>query len=135
MPQRASARRWLTVIPTVDLQAWIAQEDADLARLLQGLGLRRRSTPPTRAWKVTIFEADVIDLCRPVADLEPGTPLASLTVCAKNERPVPGKYAGCGYTSDLATGKRGLDVFNIQWNAAAARGFCVLPAERFLKQR
>ena len=35
-------------------------------------------------------------------------------------------------TTDRADDTRGVDVFSLRWRDAAAAGFCVLPAERFL---
>jgi hypothetical protein len=131
--RQVAQRTWLTVVPAASLRAWAGREQATPARLLQHLGLRRRDTPPRRPWKVTILEVDAASLCRPAADLDDGTPLAGLVVCPRGDRTVPGRYDGCGYTTDLAGDGRGADVFAIPWRDAASRGFCVLPLERFLK--
>lgn len=123
----------ITVVPTRALRGWMAGQSADLARLLQGLGLRKKFTPPQRPWKVAVFEVDLSDACRPIDDA-PTTEVAGVEVCRHGGRGVTGEDEGCGYTVDLATNTAGLDVLRIAWKDAAARGFCVLPAERFIRQ-
>jgi hypothetical protein len=124
----------LTVVPTRALRAWLEDHGASLARLLQGMGLRRRDDEPKKAWKITIFDVDAPSLCRPIDDV-PGTAVGGVPICEHGDRGVVGHDTGCGYTLDLDSGSHGLDIFQIDWSVAAARGFCVLPAERFLESR
>lgn len=129
---RVFGNQWITVVPTADLQAWVRDQQADLGRLLQGLGLKKRYSAPAMHWKVTIFEVSPDDLCRPVEHGAPGDRLAGHVICSKGSKGVSGAYDGCGYTTDRADDTRGVDVFSLRWRDAAAAGFCVLPAERFL---
>lgn len=126
---------WLTVVEQNRLRSWVDAEGADLARLLQGLGRRKSPKRPSRPWVVAIFEVDVDALCRPVAAPEAPADVAGVAVCDRQDKGVTGKHAGCGYTVDRADGRRGLDVYRIRWKDAAATGFCVLPADRWLTQR
>ncbi len=119
----------LPVVPTAELRAWIDREQPDLARLLQHLGLRRSDRTPKKRWKVTVFEVDAADLCRPVTE---GVAVPDLTACSPRQASVGRRATGCGYTTDLADDERGADVFRVSWADAARSGFCVLPAERFL---
>lgn len=124
----------LTVVPARALRDWLDDHGSSLARLLQGLGLRKRDDEPKKAWKVTVFDVDASSLCRPIDGL-PGTVVAGVPICEHGARGVTGRDDGCGYTTDRAQKGHGLDVFLIDWKVAAARGFCVLPAERFLESR
>jgi hypothetical protein len=133
--RQVGQKSWLTVVPAADLRRWIQDHEPSPARLLQHLGLRKKGTVPSRRWKITILEVSAGALCRPLADLEPGTPLASLAVCPRQDRTVTGRHEGCGYSEDLATGERGADLFAVPWHVAASNGFCVLPLERFIDGR
>jgi hypothetical protein len=133
--QRARANTWLTVIPTARLREWMTRHEAQLPRLLQGLGRRRKATTPRHDWKVTIFEVDSGMLCRPVEEGEPGTLVSGLPICPRNQRTVSGRHDGCGYATDLAYQTRGPELLGIQWRDAVKRGFCVLPASRFIDGR
>lgn len=134
-PARATARQWLTVIPAAELRRWVAEEQADLTRLLQGLGLRRSDAPPHRPWKVVVFDVEADELCRPTREGTPGTDAGGVPICASGGRGVRGRDRGCGYVIDRADESRGPDVFRIQWAEAAVHGFCVLPVDRFLEGR
>lgn len=124
--------RTLTVIPTRAVRAWIHREGADAVRLLRGLGLRRGLKPPRRPWVVAVFEPDAGVLCRPVDDVEPDSSLGGVPVCARGSRGLDLHDDGCGYAVDFTGSRRSLDVFRVRWRDVAARGFCVLPLERFL---
>lgn len=121
----------LTVVPTDTLRAWIAEDHPDLVRLLQALGLRSSKKAPQQPWVVGIFEVPTPLLCRPV-DREPGTVLAGLAVCEKGDAGLSGQDDGCGFTEDRVGGAPPLPLLRVSWANAAARGFCILPAERFL---
>lgn len=131
--QRVGLGGKVAVVPTAALRRWLDEEHADVARLLQGLGLRKRSKPPKRRWKITIFDVDAALLCRPMADAEAGDPVGGHPACKQGKRAVPGKYDGCGYLTDRRSGQRTFDTFLVPWKDAAANGFCVLPAERFIR--
>ena len=134
-PARVTGRQWLTVIPAAELRRWVAEEGADLTRLLQGLGLRRSDSPPLRPWKVTVFDVEADELCRPTDEGTPGTDAGGVPICASRGAGVRGKDRGCGYVIDRTDEGRGLDVFRIPWADAAVHGFCVLPVDRFLEGR
>lgn len=133
--QRVGGGARVTVVPAAALRRWAAAEKADVTRLLQGLGLRRSIRPPTRPWKVTVMEVDVADLCRPLPLPDDGNaaPVAGIAACERGDRGLSAREDGCGYSTDLATGRRGLDLYTIRWDAAVRRGFCVLPVDRFLE--
>ncbi len=133
--RRVMAHKWLPLVATRDLRALAQEGDTDIARLLQALGLRKSHRPPRRAWKVTIFEVPIDSLCRPLAVGEPGEVADGLFVCKRGDKGIPGAYEGLGRTTDLRTQQEGLEIFSLQWRDAAASGFCVLPAERFLVGR
>lgn len=130
--RRVGARGFLTVVPTDALRAWIATERPDLGRVLQALGLRRRADPPDEPWVVGVFEVPALYLCRPV-DLEPGVPYAGLATCATGDATGGHRVDPCANARDLGRGGApGLPLLRVRWEDAAARGFCVLPARRFV---
>ncbi|MCB9682477.1 MAG: hypothetical protein H6733_13515 [Alphaproteobacteria bacterium] len=133
--QRVLGTGWLTVVPTRALRAWIEAEQADAARLLQRLGRRRSSRDPVRTWVVTVFEVDAGRLCRPIDEDAAGgaARVGDAAVCPHFDKKVQGTCDGCGRTIDRALNRPALEVFAIQWRDAAARGFCVLPIDRFLQ--
>ncbi len=134
--KRASRDDHMEVIRVGDLRAWIQQEGADQTRLLQGLGLVREN-PGRKAekqWKITIFDITAEQLCRPIDGLAPYTDAYGLPVCEQNLRThSDGRSDGCGYSTDTATGDRGLDIYRIPWGEASVQGFCVFPLERFIE--
>jgi hypothetical protein len=132
---RASGRTWLTVVRTAELRAWTDSHDADLTRLLQGLGLRRSDEPPRRPWKVVVFDIEPDRMCRPVATEAPGANVGGVTTCLQLARGVDGRDRGCGHAIDFEGDARGPDLFQIRWDDAARQGFCVLPVGRFLDAR
>lgn len=106
--QRVGPRGTVEVVRTRDLRAALQDRaGGQLGRMLQLLGLRRSAAPPSRRWKVTVFDVRGADLCRP---------------------------SGCGFTVDRADGSRGLEIFRVRWADAARDGFCVLPAQRFVDE-
>jgi hypothetical protein len=105
--QTVGNQGWLTVVKTQDLNAWVAKDKPTVGRLLQALGERKKTKEPKRRYKVTIFEVRSMDLCLP----------------DEEERAV-----------DTATGKETFDLYEIQWRDAAVRGFCVLPAQRYVEE-
>lgn len=118
---------WLEVVPTAELQRWLGEHpQAGVGRTLQFLGHQRKEEDPAGLYKVTVFEAAADSLCRP---MKSATALAvgGSPVCAGARR-----RTGCGYAVDRASGERALDVFRVRWRDAAARGFCVLPLDRFV---
>ncbi len=130
--QRVRARTWIEVVATGALRDWLrADPSATLGRTLQLLGRRKKPEDPRRLYKVTVFEARVPDLCRPIKVGEGAPPLLEgVALCDGHTR----RGSSCGYTVDRSDGSRGLDVYRIQWRDAAILGFCVLPAARFLEE-
>lgn len=123
----------LEVVPTTELQAWLKEHGPTVPRMLQGLGLRRSHKQPVRRWKVTIFEVDADTLCRPLAGYEAGEIVAGHPVCKREDRGVRGDLEGCGVTLDAHAQQAAMSMFTIKWRDAAAAGFCVLPADRFVR--
>jgi hypothetical protein len=133
LKRRAKNTTWIPVVETSVLRDWLDREGADTARLLQMLGLRKRSSPPSRAFKVTIFEVNAAALCRPVDGVLEGELVDGQPGCIARLSKPKGNYLGCGYTTDLLYFDRGVDLFYAQWKDVAETGFCVLPAERFVR--
>jgi hypothetical protein len=136
--KRARGKAWLYVVPTAELRTFAAGEArGDVARLLQWAGIRRSSRPPTRRFKVVVFDVGADRLCRPVVP-EDGAlvqgRLAGVSPCDEGQAGEHGKYEGCGWITDLATGRPSVEAFRAQWNDLAANGFCLLPLERFVAQ-
>lgn len=133
--RKVAAGTMLPVVPTAALRAWVAREGADVGRLLQGLGLRRRPETPRRPYKVVVFDVDAGALCRPMAAQEPGVEVEGLPVCAREARGVPGRYDGSGCLLDMKDATYSLPVVEVTWRDAAVDGFCVLPLGRFVDGR
>lgn len=131
--ERVGARGSIDVVRTRDLrEALASRADHDLGRMLQLLGLRRQSDPPSRRYKVTIFDVRGADLCRTIEGIDEPVTLEGVRSCPRGKP--AGKQDGCGFTVDRADGSRGLEAFRIRWEDAARDGFCVLPAERFVAE-
>lgn len=134
-PLSASAghRSWVPVVQTSELREVLGQTHADLARMLQLLGMRRRSSPPKRRFKVVVFEVDPEHLCRPIDGPEQGTIIDGQVACPPRFGKAKRHYKGCGFTTDRLDASRGLDLYRVQWRDVARSGFCVLPADRFVQ--
>lgn len=131
--QRVGPRGTVEVVRTRDLRAALQDRaGGQLGRMLQLLGLRRSAAPPSRRWKVTVFDVRGADLCRPLADLEAPVTLEGVPSCARDR--TRSRTDGCGFTVDRADGSRGLEIFRVRWADAARDGFCVLPAQRFVDE-
>jgi len=135
--KRARNRSQLQVVRVGDLRAWVNQNGADQSRLLQGMGYVGPvgGRKAKKDWKVTIFDVQSEQLCRPVADAEAGADLLGAPVCSDDiTRRLDRWETDCGYTLDRAEEDwaRGLDTFRISWEQAASQGFCVMPLDRFL---
>ena len=128
----------LEVVRVSDLRAWIRSHGADQLRVAQALGLvGRKAKAKEPGYKVTLFDVKREWLCRPMADGEPGAVLSSVHACEEGDvGPASGArkgFTGCGYSMDTNSSTRGLEVFRLEWEAAAAWGFCVMPLDRFLE--
>jgi len=123
----------LTVVPARALRAWMVEHDADVPRLLAGLGLRKPLRRVRRPWKAVVFEVDAAQLCRPTEGDAPATLIAGAPVCPHAARGVAGQDDACGKAIDLVLSKPSLDVFHVRWRDASTRGFCVLPLDRFVR--
>lgn len=130
----AGNNTWIEVVPTTDLRTWLSTEKAPrVGRMLQHLGQRRSPRDPDRGWKVVVFDVDRSQLCRPVRGTVAGDELSEVVTCPDRFNRATSTYNGCGLLTDLATGENSLPVFRIQWRDAIREGFCVLPAERFVR--
>ncbi len=122
---------WDGVIEVTDaaaLRAWAQGADADVGRLLQRLGQRRKPVTPRRPWKVP-----PASLCRPQQGLKAGEDAAGAPACARPR--LPGRDDGCGRAFDRAEAAPEVTLWRVRWSDAAARGFCVLPLDRWLAGR
>jgi hypothetical protein len=133
---RAGAHTPLAVVRVADLRRLVEASDRDPTRVLRALGLVGKRQEARGAWKVTVFDVKREWLCRPVEGPVDAT-IAGVAACPGDlQSGAPGvrgsAWSGCGYLLDTATGTRTLDVFRIEWEAAVAWGFCVLPLRRFL---
>ncbi len=130
--RRVSSRGYLSVVSATELRKWVAAEQPGLGRLLQHLGLRHKDKDPRRRYKITVFDAKASELCRPLDDAIEGEVVAGIAACPANRADVDASD-GCGSWVDHATGQPSLAVYRVRWLEAARDGFCVLPAERFLR--
>ena len=136
--RRVPSRQVIEVVRVQDLRAWIRDNGADEARLVQGLGMapRKGGFASKRPYKVTIFDVRADWLCRPIQDGTPGADTLGVAVCEEKDgkalRHHTAGYTGCGYSLDTAASTRGLDVFRVRWSEASAWGFCVMPLDRFI---
>jgi hypothetical protein len=136
--KRVRSAKTLEVVRVSDLRAWIRENGADEARLLQGLGMapRRGGAATRRPYKITIFDVQTGWLCRPIDGATPGEDRMGVAACSEADAgPVCGHrrgYTGCGYTLDTAASHRGVEVFRVRWDEASAWGFCVMPLDRFI---
>jgi hypothetical protein len=130
--RRVRAHSALAVVRVADLRALIRAQGPDPTRTLQTLGLRGPHAEVRRRWKVTIFDVEVGQLCRPVEDVPEGEDADGLPACGGGRATGARRVTGCGQTLDRATGLPGLDQFQITWREASRQGFCVMPLERFL---
>jgi hypothetical protein len=132
--ERVRRHRSLWVVPTSELAEWTQREEPSAGALLRRLGLRKRKSEPKKRYMVTVFDVEPAELCRPLDEENPPPILGGVPSCDNGQGRSTQRYTGCGYTTDGATGRRGFDVYRIEWEDAAARGFCVLPLDRFLRE-
>lgn len=136
--RRVAGWRTVEVVRVSDLRAWIRDNSADQARLVQGLGMapRRGGRKTRRTYKVTIFDVRADWMCRPVTGATPGSDVGGVAACdGKDAKPIYGHragFTGCGYTLDTAASTRGVDTFRVRWRDASSWGFCVMPLDRFI---
>ena len=139
LPAAAGNETWLQVVPLDSLRALVQGGNRDSARVLRGLGLLGRTQKlPSVPYKVTVFEVERPQLCRPL-DGEPGADATGVVTCDTPEQRAgagtkAASYTGCGYLTDQGKGTRGPDVFRVRWADAVRKGFCVLPWDRFLAE-
>ncbi len=132
---RAMKHQQLSVVSTTALRQWIDRESTEPGRLLQALGLQKKSTTPRRDYMITLFEVTPEQMCRPVLDEEPGALVEGMVVCDNPFKAMPRHYKGCGYHTVAGTDDRTLDAYRVIWSDAASQGFVVLPLERFISGR
>jgi len=125
-------RTWLTLVPTAELRAWAQSEgQGSVGRLLQHMGMRKRSKEPRRRYKVVVFDVRAENLCRPVGDREGGVETSGLASCVESGTRLKEAHDGCGRVSDTQSDAT-TAVLRARWDDVVRNGFCVLPAERFL---
>ncbi len=130
--RRVGRRTWLTVVPTVDLMAFAKRENATVGRLLEHLGQRRSGRrEPRRSYKVLVFDVTRDMLCRPL-DAEPASMVGGVPVCELSDKHFRDTDR-CGWLVDTRTRRRSLPALRAQWGDLVRAGFCVLPAERFVR--
>jgi hypothetical protein len=129
--RQVGASKWLRVVANRDLAGLVRDEKAGVGRMLQALDLRRRESDPKRRFKVVVFEVDRGILCRPLVEQAEGTTVSGVSACPA---PLSKQGPDCGYTTDRATDKQGLDSYRVRWRDAARSGFCVIPAARYVVQ-
>jgi len=123
--ERAGAHELLPVVSTRALLALAEAHGGDATAVLTALGAKR----PAGEWKVTVFDVERAELCRPV---EGEGALDGLNRCAKARKPAwlrARGWTGCGTVGEGATP---LALYAVEWADAADQGFCVLPLGRFL---
>lgn len=116
------ANAFIDVVPA---EAVRAQGFQTVGELVHGVGLQKRKSAPRKPYKIAVFEVDPRILCRPIEGVEPGERVAGVPACASPR--TKGKSDGSGCMDELP-------VFRIRWSDASARGFCILPAERFVDE-
>lgn len=130
--RRVRNRSWLTVVPTLDVMDFAREEEPSVGRLLEFLGMRRAGRrEPRRPYKVLVFDVASDFLCRPVDTLEGR--VGGVDVCEVQSRHF--KHTdGCGFIDDRANRGGGPPAFRARWADLVQAGFCLLPAERFLRR-
>ncbi len=119
----------MIVVSSRALLAAAEERARDPAAVLAALGV----TNPSGDWKVTLFDVDRAELCRPMAG--EGAE-AGLNRCDHARRPTRVRaraWTGCGYLDDALSAARTLDVYGVEWADAADQGFCVMPLTRYLQ--
>lgn len=132
---------YIEVIRVRDLRAWVRANSSDPVRVLQATGMLDRDPSErqtSREYKITVFDVQSAWLCRPVIDAVAGEDISNIAACEIPEQRAADRhhragFTGCGYTLDTNASNRGLDVYRVSWEEAAAWGFCVMPLERFLE--
>lgn len=122
--KRVGGKTYIDVIPVVPLRHADFQT---VGELVHGLGQKKHKTAPRKPYKVTIFEVDPRVLCRPLDGVEPGERVAGVPACESARTTGKSDGSGCYEVSDLP-------VFRIRWRDASVRGFCILPAQRFVNE-
>jgi len=129
------ANKLVDVVSTRALTTWASEHPkATPGDLLRLVDQRDKKKEPRRRYKVVIFEVASNALCRPIQEMEEGQVFAGLPACPGGSKSRGQHYPLCGYTTDRNTNHAGPEVFQARWKDLAARGFCVLPIERFLAE-
>lgn len=130
----ATANAWLQVVPAAELRKAAVEADGRTGRLLQLLGLRSRSSAPTRDYKVVIFDVERDHLCRPIHGAEPPDEIAGTIACPMERHARPDKgHDGCGHSLDRSDDAPSGDIYRARWADLARNGFCLLPLDRYVE--
>ena len=132
--ENVGSNSWLYVVPTRDLAQWAVKSEPTVGEFLYQLGLRRRPNPTDKRYKVTIFEVSAEELCRPIDGADPAQIVNGVYPCTNGRGRPTRENSGCGTTPTRKNGEPSFDLYRVQWRDAAARGFCVLPAQRFVEE-
>ncbi len=130
--QRAWGHTALSVVRVAELRTLVQAEGADVARTLQALGLVGSRGKVRKRYKITMFDVNAEQVCRPVEHTPEGDDSDGLPACPGGRQKGVRWVSGCGTTWDTARDAPGLVLFRVSWREAARSGFCVMPLERFV---
>lgn len=133
--EKAGNNKWLSVVPTRELTAWLREHpDATTGDLLRRVGMRTKPGEPRRTYKVTIFEVASQHLCRPIEGALETDVIDGVHACSGGLNRTTKTYDGCGVATDFNLASPGPTLYKAQWRDLARNGFCLLPAERFVAE-
>lgn len=135
--QTVGAKTMISVVRTADFRTLVGAKDRDPTAILRAIGMLGPKQKLAKDYKITLFDVKAEWLCRPIPGAE-GELVAGLRRCDKKyqDRDAsthPKAWTDCGYLVDVLSGKRTLDLYRLEWSAAATWGFCVMPLQRFLE--
>jgi len=125
----------VTVIPTSELRAWLAEQSPRwTGRTLQWMGLRRRNTDPRRRYQVRILEVERDELCRPIEGVEAGVLVEGIPACRPRHLQARRKTDRCGHARDRRTDGTGPTQYVVKLRDVKERGWCVVPLRRYVDE-
>ncbi len=135
--QTVGAKTMISVVRTADFRALVGAKDRDATAILRAVGMLGPKQKVGKDYKITLFDVKAEWLCRPIPGVE-GEVVGGLRRCEEKHQDRdasthPKAWTDCGYLVDVLSGKRTLDLYRLEWSAAATWGFCVMPLQRFLE--
>lgn len=135
--QTVGAKTMISVVRTSDFRALVGTKDRDPTAILRAIGMLGPKQKLAKDYKITLFDVKAEWLCRPMPGPE-GEVVGGLRRCEEKHQDRdasthPKAWTDCGYLVDVLSGKRTLDLYRLEWSAAATWGFCVMPLQRFLE--